>query len=358
MELKIWAIEVPRPLLYAENLTPAAKFLWIRMRLDELRQRVEPGYALTCLRHPHQPRRMVKCTHLARSTVYEAMRQLVAAGWLAPYNHGAAGMVTKQRWQTACPLQGRYKIVRVPTELIRFAHALRPQAILCFGMLQTVHDFNRRAKSGTFKWAELRAMTRLHVRTLKRAVRALVESRWVSLKQEHRKARVQFALQHADYAQRELVRRHLERAQYRGEALMQCFLSTIADTQESQDNARPEFLVNPVTRERMEFDRYYPMHGVAFEFNGSQHYKASERFSKQEVEAQRKRDVIKRRICREKNIKLVVVRAEDLTLAGMLKKVGDLLPRKALRGFRRTIQFLNQCGLNYQLAVARAGGTM
>lgn len=93
---------------------------------------------------------------------------------------------------------------------------------------------------------------------------------------------------------------------------------------------------------------------MAFEFNGRQHYVAGGPFTKREVEAQQRRDRLKRRICDEKQVELVVVHAGDLSLAGMLRKVGDLLPRRALRGFRETIRFLNDCGSRYQRA-ARGG---
>src|SRR5690606_34393418 len=151
-------------------------------------------------------------------------------------------------------------------------------------------------------------------------VQALAESRWISIAQENRRAPIWFRLQHADQAYKAEVEARLERAGYRGEALMRSILSLIADTKECEDGSGPEFLVNPATGERLELDRYYPLHRVAFEFNGKQHYIATGPFSKREVAAQRKRDRLKQRICNEKNVKLVVVHAEDLTLRGMLRK--------------------------------------
>lgn len=246
------------------------------------------------------------------------------------------------------------RVVRFPTELVRSTHALRPQEILCYGLLQVWYQVSQDGESGAFKWAELRELTGLDLRTLKRAVRALVESRWVSLSQEHRKAPIRFRLQHADYARMKELRERLSKAEHRGEAMMQFYLSLVVDSRESEDNARPEFLVNPATGERLELDRYYPVHRVAFEFNGPQHYAAEGRFTKEEVAAQRKRDHVKRRICKEKGIDLVVVHADDLTLAGMLRKVGDRLPRRSLRGLKWTLAFINECGQRYRAAVARA----
>lgn len=402
-------IQVPLSLLLSSELTPAAKFLWIRLRFDEMRSK----------KRSHRPRQLEKRTCLARSTIYEALRQGEAAGWLARCVDSASG---KLRWKTALPggsallgkgafsagelsdaipnpgapalcadgrgrnrtnpVQGasdpghQHSIarrraaggralyegarvaprtpgrpVRIPVDLIRAAHALRPQAILCYGLLQATRGFNGR--TGAFKWAELRQLTGLHLRTIKRAVRALAEARWISIAQEHRRAPIWFRLQHADHAYKEEAEARLERAGYLGEALMRSFLSLIVDSKECEDGARPEFLVNPATGERLEFDRYYPIHRVAFEFNGPQHYIATGPFSKSEVAAQRKRDRLKEKICKEKGINLVIVHAEDLTLRQMFKMVRALLPLRALRGFRETIRFLNRCGMRY-LAAARA----
>lgn len=328
---------MPLSLLLSDDLTPAAKLLWIRLRFDTV---YSP-------RRSHHPRRLAQRTSLARSTIYEALRQAVATGWLVPQREPESG---RRRWRTACPVREPRGVVRIPVDLIRAAHALRPQAILCYGLLQAAPNFNVRGKTGSFKWAELSKLTGLHLRTIKRAVRALAEARWIDTVQENRRAPIWFRLQNADEAYVDEAKRRLEGSTYFGEALMRSFLTLIADTKECEDGARPEFLVNPATKERMEFDRYYPVHRVAFEFNGKQHYIATGRFTKQEVAAQRKRDRLKRKICAERKVELVMVHAGDLSLAGMLRKVGALLPRRDLRGFKRTIRFLNWCGRRYQVA--------
>ena len=331
------AIDVPFSLLLTNELTPAAKLLWIRLRFDEQHPR----------QRSHRPHRLAQRTSLARSTIYAALRQAVATGWLRPYRANESG---RRRWKTICPVQEPRGFARIPVDLIRAAHALRPQAILCYGLLQATANFNVRGRTGSFKWAELRELAGLHLRTIKRAVRALAEARWIATAQENRLAPIWFRLQHADAAFLDETKKRLETSLYLGEALMRSFLSLIADTQECEDGARPEFLVNPATGERMELDRYYPVHRVAFEFNGKQHYTATGPFTKEEVAAQQKRDRLKRRICAERSVELVPVHAQDLSLAGMLKKVEALLPRRNLRGFKRTIRFLNGCGLRYRAA--------
>lgn len=333
----IRSIKVPLALLLSTELTPATKLLWIRMRFDEMHPR----------RRSHSPRQLAKRTCLARSTVYEALRQAVDTGWLVQRTDRVS---RKRRWKTACPVPVNRGVVTIPVDLIRSAHALRPQSILCYGLLQATPEF--RARVGTFKWAELRALTGLHLRTLKRAVRALAEARWIVIVQAHRRAPIWFRLQHADQAYKEEIKKDLEQASYVGEALMRSMLSFIVDTRECEDGARPEFLVNPISGERLELDRYYPVHRVAFEFNGKQHYVAGGRFTKQDVAAQRKRDRIKHQICKEKKVQLVVIHAEDLSLCGMLKKARASLPLRTLRGFKETIRYLNYVGMRYRISAA------
>lgn len=69
---------------------------------------------------------------------------------------------------------------------------------------------------------------------------------------------------------------------------MKEFLSLVVDSDRYEDNATPGFLVNPFTRERLELDRFYPP-SVAFEFNGPQHYGATELFSEEQATMQRGR---------------------------------------------------------------------
>lgn len=329
------------------ELTPAAKLVWIRMRFDELRSD----------KWPHRARLLVKRLCLARSTVYEALRQGLATGWLVRDVDPVTG---KQRWRTAVPVRNKEEdetaddaepeaSTTIPVDLIRAAHVLRPQAILCYGLLKAL---NRRLK-GSFKWAQLQKLAGLDLRTIKRAVRALVDARWMWIAQKNRRAPIYFGLRNADEAYKEEIARYLEKAGFVGEALMRSYLSLVSNTDECHDGARPEFLVNPASGERMELDRYYPLHRVAFEFNGKQHYVPTERFNKQQVAAQKKRDQLKQRICEGKGIKLIVVHPEDLSLVGILRKVGTLLPRKALRGFKETIRYLNFCAYRYRLRSQR-----
>ena len=98
--------------------------------------------------------------------------------------------------------------------------------------------------------------------------------------------------------------REILRAEFKGEAPMKEALSLLVDSRVFLDNASPSFLVNPDTGEKLEFDRYYPKDDVVFEFDGAQHYVATERYDEEAVRKQRLRDAAKRDICAESGIRL------------------------------------------------------
>ena len=134
--------------------------------------------------------------------------------------------------------------------------------------------------------------------------------------------------------------REILKAESEGEAIMKEALSLLVDSRVFLDNASPSFLVNPDTGEQLEFDRYYPKDDVAFEFNGAQHYVATERYDEEAVRKQRLRDAAKRDICAREGIDLVVVRPQDLSLTTMLQKIGKLLPLRNLLGAKPLIDYL------------------
>lgn len=339
-------LKVPLTLLRSKDLTPATKLIWITIFLDAQLKR----------KRSHAPIHLARRTGLARSTVYAALRRASSLGWLVRYRDRASG---KRRWRAILPCRNvdtnvTIPSVAIPIDLIEVRGPVRPQALLCFGLLQITPSFRR--GTGRFKWAEFARMARLHLKTVKRAVRSLAEAGWVRIVQKNRLAPIHFRLQHADEARKEEVRRRLERSEYMGEALMRETLSVIVDTQMCVDNARPEFLINPATGERMELDRYYPLNRVAFEFNGRQHYQATGRFSKAEVAAQRRRDAIKHRLCREHGIALVVVHVDDLSFETMIKKAKGLLPLRDLRGYQQTISFIESVCSRHRRAACSARG--
>ncbi len=77
---------------------------------------------------------------------------------------------------------------------------------------------------------------------------------------------------------------------------------------------RPEWLVNPKTNYKLELDGYAdiptPMgRGIAFEYNGQQHYEFKPKFHEnvEEFENQKFRDITKIEKCKDKGVLLIVI---------------------------------------------------
>ena len=115
----------------------------------------------------------------------------------------------------------------------------------------------------------------------------------------------------------------------KGEFLMKRCLDMWVQSDEYEENARPEFLRNPKTKELMEYDRFY-FQGVAFEFNGNQHYGVTELFSDERaIEDLQTRDLMKESLSRRNGIELVTITALDLEPASFGTLIPDNLPKNA-----------------------------
>jgi len=149
------------------------------------------------------------------------------------------------------------------------------------------------------------------------------------------------------------VLRRLKREDHKGEALMKEMLSVLVADEHFQDNARPGFLVNPLTGERLEFDRWYINARVAFEFNGAQHYTATEHFPDEaEVRQQRARDLMKEALARQQGIRLVAVHSRDLTFQRLGKLAARFLPVRQPVSEDPVVKTLNRLSRAY---IRRAG---
>jgi len=229
------------------------------------------------------------------------------------------------------------------------------QAKVVYGLLQAIPSF--RGRSGQFTYDSLSLPTGLSANTLRRAMADLAGAGWVSLRQSSRVSPITFSLGTPELRRSQftaaVAKRRLKRSHHAGEAIMQEYLSLLIDSTQFTDNARPGFLINPLTGERMEFDRLY-RENVAFEFNGGQHYGATELVTQASSDSQHLRDLIKAGICLYRGIQLVIIHAEDLSVRGMLKKIGQTMPLRSLVGQAPLIELLEEASLPYR-AEAAAG---
>ena len=72
---------------------------------------------------------------------------------------------------------------------------------------------------------------------------------------------------------------------------------------------RPKWLVNPETSRKMELDGFCKELGLAFEYNGKQHYEKIEKFfhKNQGYEKQVERDILKGILCKKNDVVLIIV---------------------------------------------------
>ena len=158
------------------------------------------------------------------------------------------------------------------------------------------------------------------------------------------------------------VTKRLLEAKYLGEALMREWLTLLILSSRWTDGARPGYLVNPMTGERMEWDRLCELDkptaegfvSVAFEYNGPQHYGPTARYpSDEDARKRRARDLIKLGLGVENNVKVIIIHRQDLTMQGMLKKIGNLLPlREGVEG-SPVAQYLEAESKTYRNNMAR-----
>ncbi|HYG60503.1 MAG TPA: winged helix-turn-helix transcriptional regulator [Symbiobacteriaceae bacterium] len=329
-------IDVPASLLLDPDLTAPAKVIWMALQL-----------------HPDAgPARLEALTGLSRHTVLDGLARV--AGLPRPRGGPGGGA----RGDSRCDSRGG-PCVQMPVALLA-ERRMRPSAKVLYGLLQTLPT--SRGRSGQFTYASLGAQTGLSPNTLKRAISELEDSGFIRTSRKTRLSPVTFklgtpALRRSE-AEAIVAERRLKRASYGGEAIMQEYLSLLIDSKDFADNTRPGFLINPLTQERLELDRFYRSPKVAFEFHGDQHDRASGRFTQREVDDQRLRDLIKAGLCVYEGIHLVIVRAEDLSLQGMIRKIGQHMPLRDLDGLERLIDLLEGESMKYQASAHAARGTV
>jgi len=307
------AIPAPVALLLDPRLTAAAKVLWLTLRHQG------PGTG---------PAALMDCTGLTRVTIRIGLAQLQDNGWL-PINEAE---------ETA----GR-PLVSIPVGILQ-DRRVSPQAKLLYALLQTLPTFQ--PPSGQLTYAALSAHTKHTVATIRSATANLVATEWLEVKQENQKAPLHVTLCNPDLVRqsREVAAAdyRLQQLEYKNEQIMKEYLSLLIDSDNFMDNVRPGFLPNLDTDQWLELDRYYP-HTVAFEYQGIQHFRTTAKFpGEQSLSKRQVRDAVKRVLCEDRGVTLVTVTRGDLSLSGMQKKVGNLLPRRNLRGHEELIAFLDR----------------
>lgn len=90
-------------------------------------------------------------------------------------------------------------------------------------------------------------------------------------------------------------------------------------------NVRPKWLINDKTQQPMELDLYNAQLNLAVEYNGEQHYHLVDGMNDPvTLKEQRYRDRLKRKLCKERGINLIVVKYDVDIPEYLYKKLTSL----------------------------------
>ncbi len=114
-------------------------------------------------------------------------------------------------------------------------------------------------------------------------------------------------------------------------------LKVLFPTIQWQERARPNWLRNPVTGNPLELDLYDPVHSLAIEVQGGQHYRSVAGLADAEhSQKQQDRDTFKRHRCAELGIRLWIVSIFDLTLERLYQLYLDMHQHMPVKDFPMT----------------------
>lgn len=203
--------------------------------------------------------------------------------------------------------------------------------------------------------SELTRLSGLSRRAVRRHCEALAAAGWVTMVSKPGETKVLATMPPA--TQEALALRLKEdrwAATHAGEFLMKAWLDLIVDSDNYVDNCRPAFLAHPVTGQLLEYDRYY-REGVAFEYNGRQHYEVTAQYPNEaDLQSLQVRDHIKAALSQKNNIILVQVTEADLSLAGMRTKIPGILPSKEVDEDGPYVRMLARLSEEYASSCRRA----
>lgn len=189
--------------------------------------------------------------------------------------------------------------------------------------------------------------------SVSRACANLADRGWVRIELSSREKRVSAVVPEVVQArQAELLSEIYSMQPYKGEFLLKVLLDAHVLSRKYVENARPKWLMNPTTDEPMEIDRLYlpDDNGVdckgkdgelsgsqaangngtggshGFEFHGPQHFGPTKAYPDvEEFKKTQARDLMKKAICADNGVKLIVVTYKDLSPKGILRRIPKTL---------------------------------
>ena len=126
-------------------------------------------------------------------------------------------------------------------------------------------------------------------------------------------------------------------------------LARIFDGFQTQRNISPDWLINPATRRKLKLDFLYPGIGIAVRFGGMQ---GKGRKSEWEEMEDSSRDEIRKELCRQNGVDLILLTPYDPFPRELLSEINMVLGA-ASRRIAKSKQFRGKAELMAQLARAR-----
>lgn len=278
---------------------------------------------------PPDPKRIAEMSGLSLPTVRKQIKVLIDEGWYALPVPGRRIVLKKLQ----CP--------RVPIPVSLLANKeLSIQARLMYGYLQLLPEY--RGHKGKFRYKTVTNHIPLCTKTIRRHLAKLREHDWLKLdKKESHLSPIPFTLTSPGETMVRRVNALLKDHPYTGEALTNAWCQVLINSDAFTVNGANGMLRNYKTGKLMQYDLfYYAPRMVSFEFNGPQHYHRTKLYDAATVCEQKQRDQIKADISEKKGVELVIITREDLSLKGMQKKIGNLLPLRNLDDYQDAIRLL------------------
>lgn len=240
------------------------------------------------------------------------------------------------------------KAVPVSVNLL-YDSRLSPAAKLLYALLVSMRQ---REPALTLSQRDLAARLGMNsAKAVRVAITQLREGGWLRTARVKGRAGTVYEPYDPDLALRvtkaEFIQELIGRTRPKGEFILKKMLDELVLDETFQDNAKPGFLRNPLTGERMEFDRWYTEAAVAIEFQGIQHYRATADVTAKDVRAQQARDLMKLALATKKRIRLVTAHGGDLKFGRLKSMLKGLLPLRELRAEDPVVQMLAVEGRRY-----------
>lgn len=330
------AVSVPDALWRDWRVSDRAKMLWCYLRTT--------GNTQLSFKQVRQS------TGFAQNSILKYLQELSQSGWL-DYRRSRHSFTFKTIWKRGRPA------FRLPVDLI-CDREIPAAAKLIWGAITRFQ--------GAFGYDELIRQTRYSRNTLAKYVNLLLRKRWLrgDAARADRKKRFRIKLANPHHERRQadldLFHRAKKLAKKRiGDSIGQLYATYMTFLLVPEEiiisNAQPWGLVNPRTGAKLQYDILLPRSRVAIEFQGPQHDRPTELYPDEaQFRAQQERDRLKRKLSTALGIRLIEVRAEDLSferLAQLLREAGVPL-RAEPRTASHLYELLEKEAAAYRAAVA------